>query len=181
MTNIIETNVGIRCQMCGVVNWPTAMACMNCNERLDKRPAREMFSYTTSGAMSFSQKVARFFEIMDYLVLAPAIMGLMLSLTVIGNAPLFTLAIAAAFTAGCLLLCGFFMHSRGKLNESKIYALWCATIIYNVIDLIVTMLVVNSSRDGVSFIFALWPLLVIILSAMALVSEAQKTKAYASV
>ncbi|HEX8493995.1 MAG TPA: hypothetical protein VF658_14205 [Pyrinomonadaceae bacterium] len=176
MTEIIETNVGIRCQMCGVVNWPTALACMNCTTTLDKRPARAMFSYSTLGAMSFSQKVARFFEIADYLLLTPAIVGLLFSLMIVGNAPWFTLIIAVSFAAGCYLLIGFFRHSRGRLNDSEISRLWYATIVYNFIDLIATLLIAGASRDEFFYLYSLWPLLVIILSAMALSRERQRIK-----
>lgn len=176
MTEIIETNVGIKCQMCGVVNWPTALACMGCNATLDKRPAREMLAYPAIDAMSFSQKVARFFEITDYLLLVPAIAGLLLSLVALGSAPWFTLIIAASFAAGCYLLSGFFRHSRGRLSEAKVSRLWGATIVYNVLDLIVTLLIVNASRDKVFYILALWPMLVILLSSMALSSETRRLK-----
>ena len=176
MTEIIETNVGIKCQMCGVLNWPTALACMNCNAALDKLQARALSPYKAIGAMSFSQKVARFFEITDYLLLVPAIFGLMFSLLLIGSAPWFTLIIAASFAAGCYLLIGFFRHSRGRLSDSKVSRLWLATIVYNMIDLIVTLLIVNASRDKVYYLLALWPLLVITLSALALTSESQRVK-----
>ena len=176
MTEIIETNVGIRCQMCGVVNWPTALACMACNAALDKRPTREMFSYPSVGTMSFSQKVARFFEFTDYVLLAPATIGLMLSLTVVSNAPWFTLIIAASFAAGCYLLSGFYRHSRGRLNDSQVSFLWCATIVYNAVGLIVTLLIARAGRDEVFYLFGLWPLLVVILSALALSSENQRAK-----
>lgn len=176
MTEIIETTAGIKCRMCGVVNWPTALACMGCNATLDKRPAREIFAYPTTDAMSFSQKVARFFEIADYLLLVPAIAGLLFSLVALRSAPWFTLIIAASFAAGCYLLSGFFRHSRGWLSEAKIFSLWVATIVYNVIDLIVTLLIVNASRDKVFYFLALWPMLVILLSAMALSSEKRRLK-----
>jgi hypothetical protein len=176
MTEIIETTAGIKCRMCGVVNWPTALACMGCNATLDKRPAREMFADSAIGAMSFSQKVARFFEIADYLLLVPAIVGLLLSLFALRSAPWFTLVIAASFAAGCYLLSGFFRHARGRLSDAKVSRLWGATIVYNLIDLIVTLLIVNASRDGVYYVLALWPMLVILLSAMALASETRRVK-----
>lgn len=176
MTEIIETNVGIRCQMCGIVNWPTALSCMGCTATLDKRPARAMFSYSTIGAMSFSQKVARFFEIVDYLLLAPAIVGLMFALMLAGSAPWFTMIIAVSFAAGCYLLSGFFRHSRGRLSDAKIPRLWGATIVYNLIDLIATLLFAGASRDGSFYLLSLWPLLVIILASMALSSERQRIK-----
>lgn len=176
MTEIIETTAGIRCQMCGVVNWPTALACMGCNATLDKRPAQAMISYSAVGAKSFSQQVARFFELVDYVLLAPASFGLMLSLTVVGKAPWFTMIIAASFAAGCYLLSGFFRHSRGRLNDSQVKFLWCATIVYNAVDLIVTLLIARAGGNEFFYLFTLWPLLVVILSAMALSSESQRTK-----
>jgi hypothetical protein len=135
-----------------------------------------MFPYTPADAKSFSQKVARFFEVVDYLLLAPATFGLMLALTVSNFAPWFTLSIITAFVGGCYLLSGFFRHSRGRLSDSKVSFLWCATIVYNSIDLIVTLLIAGESRDKFSYVFALWPLVVILLSALALASENRRVK-----
>ena len=176
MTDIIETTVGIKCHNCGVVNWPTAMSCMGCTASLDKTGARMMLPFATVAPMSFSQKVARFFEIMDYLLLVPASFGLMLSLTAFPFAPQLTLGVMGSVIAGCFLLAGFIKHSRGRLSQHRVSVLWWATIGYNLIDLAITLWVANSSRNEKFFLFSIWPTLVIILSTLALLKESEKTK-----
>lgn len=176
MTDSIETARSIKCQMCGVVNWPTAPACMGCNAPLEIRTGQELIGRPIGSKMSFSQKVARFFEIADYLLLLPAIYGLFLSLGLIGMAPWFTLIVVTSFIAGCWLLSGFIRHSRGRLSEAKVKRLWYATMAYNFIELASLWVLNSSSRKGEAFLFSLWPLLVVLLSATALWSEGQKPK-----
>ncbi len=181
MADIIESTAGIECHLCGVVNWPTAMACMGCNATLDKRPRRALVSYTGSQPMSYSQKVARFFELTDYVLLAPATYGLAMAMLTLVYAPWFGLSIVGAYIAGCFLLRGFFRHSRGRLNDSKTSVLWGATIAYNMVDLIVTLFIAASGRNTGSFyLLSLWPMLVIVLSASALLSENQRIRLDAS-
>jgi hypothetical protein len=183
MTNIIETTKGIRCGMCGVVNWPTAMSCMNCTATLDKRAQMDMLAYPVSGEMTFSRSLARFFEVIDYILLVPASYGMLLVVLMGFNAPLEAKLVALVmlgwFIAGCFLLRGFFRHSRGRLSDSEIRNLWLATIGYNLVDLIITCLIARSSSSDMVFLyFALWPLLVIIFSAMALWTERQRVKTF---
>lgn len=176
MSDIIELNRGIRCDACGVINWPTAMACMRCNAMLDKRAAHRMIPCASIENMTFSQSLARVFEIVDYVLLAPAFCGLMLSLMVVGTAPWFTLIIAGWFTLGCLLLRGFFRHSRGRLSSDQVTLLWLATIGYNMIDLFVTWTIASYSYNSTFYYLGLWPLLVVIFSGMALMSERRRNQ-----
>jgi ribosomal protein L40E len=175
MTNIIETNSGIRCGMCGAVNWPTATSCMRCTATLDKRPARKALPYTMGRDLSFSQRLAHFFAIVDYVLLIPAIYGLLLSLVVIVDAPHVTFLIIGWFTAGCFLLRGFFRHSRGRLSDSQVKTLWRATMGYNLVDLVAMWLIALKSGQVIFFYFGLWPLAVVVFSVMALVSESRRT------
>jgi hypothetical protein len=175
MTNIIETTDGIRCGMCGAVNWPTAMSCMHCTATLDKRPTRSReLPYTMGGDKSFSQRLAHIFEIVDYILLVPAIYGLLLSLMLIGGAPQVTFIIGGWFAAGCFLLRGFYRHARGRLNDAQVTTLWRATFGYNLIDLAVMWLITIKSQQTIFFYFGLWPLLVVVFSVMALVSERRR-------
>jgi hypothetical protein len=154
---------------------------MRCTATLDRRTATDALIAPASGEMTFSQSLARFFEVMDYILLVPAGYGMLLILLIGLGAPLeakvIALGITGWFIAGCFLLRGFFRHSRGRLSDSGIRALWLATIGYNLIDLIITCLIAQSSNaDRGFYYFALWPLLVIIFSAMALWTEKQRLK-----
>lgn len=83
--------------------------------------------------MNISQKIARTFEIVDYFMLIPAACATFLSLMFIGVAPWFPFLIFAIFIFGCVLMIGYFKHSRGRLNEKHISALWIATIAFNAV------------------------------------------------
>lgn len=85
---------------------------------------------------TFSQKVARAFEIADYVLLIPAALGVLLATLLIGAAPWFTLLIYGTFILGVVLLVGYFKHSRGRLDEKHISALWIATAVYNTVLLL---------------------------------------------
>lgn len=81
--------------------------------------------------MNYSQKIARAFEIADYLLLIPAGFGVFAASMLIKDAPWFTFLIYAIFLFGFLLLVGYFNHSRGRLAERRVRALWIATAVYN--------------------------------------------------
>lgn len=81
--------------------------------------------------MNYSQKIARAFEIADYLLLIPAGFGVFAASLLIKDVPWFTFLIYAIFGFGFVLLVGYFKHSRGRLNESRVRALWIATAIFN--------------------------------------------------
>lgn len=87
-----------------------------------------------------SQKIARAFEIVDYILLVPSIGGLLLGLVMLGGGGggngrseglMVALAIIAAFTIGVTLLVGYFKHSRGTLSAGGTRALWIGTIFFN--------------------------------------------------
>jgi hypothetical protein len=174
MTDIIETTAGVRCQMCGVVNWPTAIYCMSCTTTLDKRPESERIAYPLDAPMSFSQKVARFFEVIDYLLLPPATFGLVFSMLLLTMAPWVPLIITASYLAGCFLLRGFFKHSRGRLSDKDVSILWCATMAYNFVEAAVFGLLAGLDRAWEPLLFSIWPLLVVLLAALALFSESTR-------
>jgi hypothetical protein len=77
---------------------------------------------------TYSQNVARAFEIADYILLIPAILGAGLA-TLIPS--IFTLVVYGFFIFGVVLLVGYFKHSRGRLNESSVSVLWIGTAVYN--------------------------------------------------
>lgn len=178
MTEIIETTAGVRCQMCGVLNWPTAISCMRCTATLDKRPASASTIYAPAAPMSFSQKVARFFEVVDFLLLPPAAFGLAFSMLLLGFAPWFPLGIAGWFIAGCFLLRGFFRHSRGRLDERQVSILWYATMGYNLVEMVAMLAMGVNGANAQLFLLSLWPMLVILLSASALHSESKRREAF---
>lgn len=94
--------------------------------------------------MTNSQKIARFFEIVNYFMLVPAAFGIFASFLLIKGAAWFTLIILAISAIGMTLLIGYFKHSRGRLAESKVKALWIGTIAYNGLFLLPTIYVVLS-------------------------------------
>jgi hypothetical protein len=174
-----EITGGIRCGMCGVINWPTAMCCMGCNAALDKTPLRAIAHNRTApdntGDLSFSQSLARFFEIIDFILLVPSSYGLLMSLMFLGAAPFLMLAIWGWFAAGCLLMRGFFRHSRGRLERAQVSRLWWLTIGYNMVDLALLWMMAASNMSMGLFYLGLWPLLVVVFSAMALASESRRS------
>jgi hypothetical protein len=93
---------------------------------------------------TFSQKIARVFEVVGYLFLVPAILSLIYPFLV-AVASLFTLQIHflmmslipfLIFGLGLALLVGYFKHSRGTLSEEKIIPLWFGTFFYNALPLL---------------------------------------------
>lgn len=87
---------------------------------------------------TISQKIARVFEIVDYVLLVPALAGLFFGVAMFSDKSSlpFGLAICAVFTIGTLLLVGYFKHSRGRLSEKKTIALWVGTIAFNALFLL---------------------------------------------
>lgn len=93
---------------------------------------------------SFSQKVARVFEIIGYLWLVPGILGLIFPLLgLIGS--LMSLTFSSflilmlpflAFGLGVKLLVGYYRHSRGTLDEEKIRPLWIGTFLFNLVPFV---------------------------------------------
>ena len=80
---------------------------------------------------SLSEKIARVFEIVGYVLLIPAI-----PLVVLSAVFIFPLLISLpAFGIGLTLLVGYVKHSRGTLDEGKILPLWMVPFLYNVLPL----------------------------------------------
>jgi hypothetical protein len=110
---------------------------------------------------SYSQKVARAFEIICYFLLLPAFISLIYPLFfLIGS--LFSTSFGMFLLAlmflcipafGVLLFVGYIRHSRGKMNEGKIFPLWLGTILFNAIPLAITSywFFITNSFDGTSY------------------------------
>jgi hypothetical protein len=102
---------------------------------------------------SYSQKVARIFEIVDYLMLVPAGIGALFGLVMIANRPFYAMLLYGFLIVGIILLVGYFKHSRGKLDERYFSALWVTSAIYNFLLLLpslyfaATLLEEKSFRD----------------------------------
>lgn len=106
--------------------------------------------------MDYSQKVARFFEISGYLLMAPALIALFYSLALVLTGLLNSLLVFLLslipfliFTLGITLFIGCFKHSRGNLERGKILPLWITTVVFNLIPLILTCIATyhkNSSQ-----------------------------------
>lgn len=99
-------------------------------------------------AMNYSQKVARFFEICDYILLIPVIFLLFFALIgLLGGVIIFLLPFLI-FTVGLLLFIGCSKHSRANLDEEWIFSLWFWTIIFNLIPLLVMAYYIRSSQNS---------------------------------
>jgi hypothetical protein len=72
---------------------------------------------------TYSQKAARVFEIINYLLLIPTTY-----LLVLAN---FHPVILAIYCTGCLWQLGFILHSRNKLSANSSKVLWIGTLAYN--------------------------------------------------
>jgi len=83
---------------------------------------------------TYSQKVARIFEIVDYFLLIPAAIGAFFGFFVLVGSP-FTAWYAILFyvflVVGLVLMVGYFRHSRGYLDEQNISFLWITSVVYN--------------------------------------------------
>lgn len=173
MSGSIDINAGIKCFGCGAVNWPTARSCMRCTAQLDGQWQMEsqFRSYALAGdaftiGKSFSQKVARFFEIADYILLIPGTLGLLYSL---GLFPVGTIIVGGWYALGCLLLRGFYRHSRGRMKPSEAVWLWGFTFAYNLIDLLI---IIGATRGQINALY-IWPILVLQLSLTSFIKDRQ--------
>lgn len=140
-----------------------------------------------------SQTIARIFEIVGYLWLAPSIISLFIPVVYsimflfMGHAAgLAVLAvIAGIFGAGVFLLVGYYRHSRDYLGEDKILPLWFGTLLFNLIFLLSAVYTSSSLperhvdySDGQQiFLIVFWYLPVcwwavaVLLSGVAIASE----------
>ena len=137
-------------------------------------------------AKTYSQKIARVFEVVNYFM-APIPMAF-------GGLTLFFAPWMIFVVLMIWLFCGpglwlaalYFKHSRGELDEEKAPGMWIGTIAFNGLFLLVNIGVVyrNYSSAHESFyprtirtveivwvVLALWWMLAIILSLTALWSE----------
>lgn len=80
---------------------------------------------------TFSQKVARVFEIIDYFLLIPAAIGVLVAVVITFGGSVYGLLILAALIVGLALQVGYFKHSRGRLDENHISLLWLSSAIFN--------------------------------------------------
>lgn len=135
---------------------------------------------------SYSQRIARVFEIANYF-LAPvpiAFGGLILVLAPLLFLPVLLIWIFCA--PGLWLAAQYFKHSRGDLDDEKTSPMWIATIVFNGLLLLVNLSFVypdyNSGRDSlylrtfqrtelVWIVLVIWWAAAIILSLTALWSE----------
>ncbi len=85
---------------------------------------------------TYSQRVARVFEVIDYIMLAPAGIGVLFGIGLLYANPLYTLLLYVFLTIGIILLFGYFNHSRGRLDEKYFSALWLTTAGYNFVLLL---------------------------------------------
>lgn len=103
---------------------------------------------------TYSQKVARAFEIVDYLLLIPSVAGILLTFPVFftgmsvafsnGEPGGLALLLFSAFIwtmcfFGCRLMLGYFRHSRGTLDDEYVESLWIKTAVYNAFFLLPTL------------------------------------------
>jgi hypothetical protein len=132
--------------------------------------------------MTNSQKAARGFEIVGYVMLIPAIFGLIAASFFITEAPWFTLLIWAFAGYGVALLVKYYNHSRGRLPENKIAGMWIGTIVYNLVLLLPTLYFMAASFSfertfstrpndiiGLSIVF--WWIIAVVGAASALKSH----------
>jgi hypothetical protein len=97
---------------------------------------------------TYSQKIARVFEIADYILLVPAVGGALLA-TLIPS--LLTVLVYAFLLVGCALLVGYFRHSRGMLEEGYVSALWITSAVYNLILLLPCLYYVSTMLQAETF------------------------------
>ncbi len=76
---------------------------------------------------SYSEKVARIFEIGCYFMIVPAVFGLLYSVFSI----ILVIPVAIIFALGVLLFSCYADHSRGTLELNKVRIMWFSTILFN--------------------------------------------------
>lgn len=103
--------------------------------------------YKSKEQKTFSQKMARLFEVVNYILLIPTsfVVFCVLYFSICYYVHNFHSYIFVPFKTWliffltpyglfCLLLRGYFLHSRGRLDKSKLNWLWIGTIAYNIIS-----------------------------------------------
>ena len=99
----------------------------------------------------FSQKAARFFEIVCYVLLIPAIISILFTLK---EASFLALIPFIITVIGVVLLVGYQRHSRGTFDKDKLSLLWLGTLIFNGIPLIPIFYKIFFSPDRVKKIIS---------------------------
>lgn len=157
---------------------------------------------------TFSQKAARVFEIVGYLLLLPGTLWLLVSfmlvLMVIVDFRLEyipyqilillgTLTPSIIYSLGILLLTGYFKHSRGTLGENKIIPLWLGTFFYNLpplLAVIYQIIIMPKDYQNIDFqeflspytllslSLVFWWIIAVLISVGAIYSELNKYKKY---
>lgn len=91
---------------------------------------------------SLSNKIARVFEVVGYVLLIPAILLTAISiLFIIFSLFIIPLLIAVpSFGIGLILFAGYIKHSRGNLDKNNILPLWSATFLFNFIPLVILII-----------------------------------------
>lgn len=123
---------------------------------------------------TYSQKIARVFEIVDYILLLPAVLGLLLATLTFSGV---TFIVYGIFTGGVILLVGYRRHARGDLSPENLTALWLGSAVYNFILLLPCLFFVSKMfQKGFSgelaFIFLL--MLAIVFSYLAAIIASVK-------
>ena len=110
---------------------------------------------------TYSQKVARVFEIICCILLIPTCFGLIYPVFFIigglmgGNTEVFLYGLLPFIIVGVgvVLLVGYFKHSRGRLDEKYISTLWMGTAVYNFLLLLPFLYAVaDGLQSGKDFI-----------------------------
>jgi hypothetical protein len=134
---------------------------------------------------SFSQRVARFLEIINYFVLIPTslieiftiLFGFNFLVTGESGALFFCVVITAIYAFGALLLYGYFKHSRGETSENTSFWLWVGTIVFNSVPVVLMLWILandrNFTNEGEFWFYNILGsyLSVILLAALALISD----------
>lgn len=125
---------------------------------------------------TYSQKIARVFEIADYILLVPGILGVLLA-TLFFNG--ITLIVYGIFIGGILLLIGYRRHWRGDLDPENLTKLWSGTAVYNSILLLPWLFgASNMFQKGLSSDYGLFFLFVLAVVFGYLAAIVSAVKAY---
>ncbi len=111
-----------------------------------------MNSIMTAMEKTYSQKIARAFEIVDYFLLIPATFGALVGLAAFRSSPYVALLMYLVLTAGIILLVGYYKHSRNRLAAKYVSALWIASAVYNFLLLLPVLYVVAAMYQNLTFV-----------------------------
>ena len=109
---------------------------------------------------TFSQKSARFFEIVCYILLIPAIASIIYTMI----EAMFLVLIPLVITGiGVVLLVGYQRHSRGTFDKDKLSLLWFGTFVFNGVPLapVFYQVILNSKKSSINFVLFTDPFFII--------------------